>query len=48
MLLALSSLTPALKSRDCTRMVEAQRKLRKLADSLDLDASDYLRRVVGC
>ncbi|MDK2371868.1 MAG: hypothetical protein QI197_00545 [Candidatus Korarchaeota archaeon] len=47
-LLVLSSLIPALESYSCDRMVEARQKLRKLADSLDLDASDYLKRVVGC
>ncbi len=47
-LLALSSLIPVLETHSCAKMVEAQRKLRELADSLDLDASDYLRRVVGC
>ncbi len=47
-LLALSSLIPALESYGCARMNEVRRKLRELADSLDLDASNYLRRVVRC
>ncbi len=47
-LLALSSLAPALKSGDCERVREAKRRLWELAESLDLDASDYLMRVPGC
>ncbi len=45
---ALSSLGPAIENRNCARMAEVREELLRLADSLDLDASDYLRGIVGC
>ncbi len=46
--LALSSLFPAIQNRNCVRMAEVREELLRLADSLDLDASDYLKGIVGC
>ncbi len=46
--LALSSLTSAVENRNCARMEEARERLLRLADSLELDASDYVRGIVGC